>query len=82
MLVGLAALYKAQHPYAMPSEVTAAVLGSGSLPNTVCDEGAHGYFTGDLDNLAEPLLYREPISTSSITPASSQISPIVSRPTN
>ena len=79
---GAAALYKAQHPYAMPSEVTAAVLGSGTLPNTVCDEGAHGYFTGDLDNLAEPLLYREQISTSSITPASSQISPIVSRPTN
>ena len=67
----------------MPSEVTAAILGADSLPNTVSNEGAHGYLlTGDLDNLAEPLLYGEPISTSSITPASSQISPIVSRPPN
>jgi hypothetical protein len=45
----------------MPSEVTAAILGSGSLPDTVCDEGGHGYFTGNLDT--EPLLYRESVST-------------------
>ena len=41
-VTGAAALFKAQHPYAMPSEVIAAILGSGSLPDTVCDEGAHG----------------------------------------
>ena len=79
---GAAALFKAQHPYAMPPEVMAAILGSGSLPDTLCDEGAHGYFTGDLDTLPEPLLYREPISTSTITPSSSSVSPVVSRPTN
>lgn len=79
---GSAALYKAQHPYAMPSEVMAAVLGSGSLPDTVCDEGAQGYFTGDFDTLPEPLLYSEPISMSSISPSSSPVSPVVSRPTD
>ena len=79
---GAAALFKAQHPYAMPSEVMAAILGSGSLPDTVCDEGAHGYFTGDLDTLPEPLLYGEPISTSTITPSSSSVSHVVSKPTN
>jgi len=66
----------------MPSEVMAAVLGSGTLPDTVCDEGAHGYFTGDLDTLPEPLLYGEPISTSTITPSSSSVSHVVSKPTN
>jgi subtilisin len=88
---GAAALYKAQHPNAMPSEVTAAILGSGSLPDTVCDEGAHGYFTGDLDTLPEPLLYRESVSTptgllsastTTPSPSPSPISPAVSRPAN
>lgn len=79
---GAVALYKAQHPYAMPSEVTGAVLGSGSLPDTACDGGAHGYFTGDLDALPEPLLYREPISTSAIVPSSSPMIPVVSKPTD
>ena len=61
---GTAALYKAQHPDAMPSEVTAAILGSGSLPDTIYDEGGLlGYFTGNLDTLPEPLLYRESVST-------------------
>ena len=81
MLLERRALYKAQHPYAMPSKVTSAILGSGSQPGTPCDGGAHGYFTGDLDTLPEPLLYRGPISASSITPSSSPISPAVSRPT-
>jgi hypothetical protein len=79
---GAAALYKAQHPYAMPSEVIPAVLGSGSLPDTACDGGAHGYFTGDLDDLPEPLLYGEPISTSAIIPSSSPMIPVVSKPTD
>lgn len=78
---GAAALYKAQHPNAMPAEVREAILNSGSTPGTVCDEGAHGYFTGDVDALPEPLLYRESVSTSTITPSSSPISPAVSRPT-
>lgn len=86
-VTGAAALYKAQHPNAMPAEVTNAVIGVGSTQDTVCDGGAHGYFTGDLDTLPEPLLYREPISTltgplpaSTITPSPSPISPVVSRP--
>jgi subtilisin family serine protease len=55
---GAAALYKAEHPNAGPSEVMAAILKSGSVKNTACDEGAHGYFVGDPDKLPEPLLYR------------------------
>jgi subtilisin family serine protease len=88
-VTGAAAVYKAQHPYAMPSEVMSAILGSGSKPDTSCNGAAHGYFTGDLDTLSEPLLYREPISTptgplsaSTITPSPSPISPVVSRPAN
>jgi len=77
---GAAAIYKAQNPYAMPPEVISAILGSGVQPDTPCDGAAHGYFTGDLDTLPEPLLYREPISTSTITPTSSPVSPVVSRP--
>lgn len=69
---GAAALYKAQHPYATPSEVMAAILGAGSLPDTPCDGAAHGYFTGDLDNLPEPLLYGSPEAASTITPVTSR----------
>lgn len=80
---GAAALYKAQHPYAMPSDVMAAVLGSGSFPETICDDGAYGYFTGDLDTVPEPLLYSEPpLASSAITPSSSPVIPVVSRPTD
>jgi subtilisin len=71
---GAAALYKAQHPYASPSEVIAAILGAGTPPDTVCDDGAHGYFTGDPDTLPEPLLYSNPTpsqSSPAITPVSS-----------
>jgi subtilisin len=71
---GAATLYNAQHPYTMPSEVMDAVLGAWSLLGILCDEGAHGHFTGDADNLPEPLLYKDP-------PSSSAITPVVSRPT-
>jgi subtilisin len=77
---GAAALYKAQHPYATPSEVMSAILGSGSLPDTGCDGGAHGYFTGDVDNLPEPLLYGGAISAPTTAPSSSSETPVVSRP--
>jgi subtilisin family serine protease len=79
---GAAALYKAQHPNAMPAEVINAVIGTGSTQDTVCDDGAHGYFTGDLDTLPEPLLYGEPILGSTIAPSSAPISPVASRPTD
>ncbi len=59
---GYAALYKAQNPYSMPPEVMSSVLGAGSLPNTVCDGGSHGYFEGDIDTSHEPLLYYQQIS--------------------
>ena len=58
-VAGAAALYKSEFPDASPDEVIANVTGSGSLPSTVCDGGAHGYFTGDLDKINEPLLFRE-----------------------
>ena len=70
---GAAALYKAQHPYASPSEVIAAILGAGTSPDTVCDDGAHGYFTGDPDTLPEPLLYRNPTPSQS-SPAITSVS--------
>ena len=63
---GAAALYKALHPNATPSEVTAAILKSGSVKNTACDKEAHGYFAGDLDKFPEPLLYRGFLSNSTI----------------
>jgi subtilisin family serine protease len=72
---GAAALYKAEHPNATPSEVMASILKSGSLQNTPCDSGAHGYFTGDLDKLPEPLLYgRQLVSPGTI--------PVVPKPTS
>jgi subtilisin family serine protease len=77
---GSAALYKAEHPYATPSEVMAAILGSGTLPDTDCDGGAHGYFTDDVDNLHEPLLYRGDISVPATASSSSSATPVVSRP--
>ena len=58
-VAGAAALYKSEFPDASPDEVIANVTGSGSLPSTLCDGGAHGYFTGDLDKINEPLLFRE-----------------------
>jgi subtilisin family serine protease len=67
---GAAALYKAQHPNAMPAEVMNAIIGAGSTQDTVCDGAAHGYFTADLDTLPEPLLYMEPVSGSTIAPSS------------
>jgi hypothetical protein len=69
---GAAALYKALHPNAMPSEVTAAILKSGSIKDTACDREAHGYFGGDLDKIPEPLLYRGFLSNSTIAPIPSK----------
>lgn len=54
---GAAALYKAYHSSASPTEVRNALLNSGSKPSTTCDGKGHGYFKGDPDGKAEPLLY-------------------------
>ena len=58
-VTGAAALYKAQFPDATPAEVIANLTSSGSLPNTLCEGGPRGYFTGDVDGVNEPLLLRE-----------------------
>lgn len=34
-----------------------ALLDAASLPTTLCDGKSHGYFSGDVDNFKEPLLY-------------------------
>ena len=56
-VTGAAALYKSSHLGASPSEVKQALMGMGSSPSTVCDGNGHGYFSGDPDNIHEPLLY-------------------------
>lgn len=56
-VTGAAALYIALHPDVTPSDVRTALRASGSVPSTVCDGKGHGYFDGDRDSIAEPLLY-------------------------
>ena len=56
-VTGAAALYKVEHPSASPSDIRNALGSLGSLPSTICDGNGHGYFTGDKDSIAEPLLY-------------------------
>jgi subtilisin family serine protease len=58
-VTGAAALYKLEKPDASPSEVMSMVLNSGSTPKTLCHGGSQGYFTGDVDTLNEPLLFRD-----------------------
>lgn len=60
-VAGAAALYKASHPLATPAQVLAALQAAGSTPATVCDGNGHGYFAGDHDWVAEPLLYTRPL---------------------
>jgi len=63
-VTGAAALYKSEHPGATPSDITNALRSFGSSPAITCDGNGHGYFTGDRDKNAEPLLYTASISTS------------------
>jgi subtilisin len=70
-VTGAAALYKSEHPEATSSDVRSALRSLGSSPATTCDGNGHGYFTGDRDNNAEPLLY---IGKSSSSPLPSQTS--------
>ena len=56
-VTGAAALYKSTHSNASPAEVKKALISSGSTKSTVCDNNGHGYFQGDPDSAAEPLLY-------------------------
>src|SRR5919205_62552 len=56
-VAGAAALYKASHKSASPSEVRSVLLKTGSIQSTTCNGDGHGYFVGDTDGLHEPLLY-------------------------
>jgi subtilisin family serine protease len=57
-VTGAAALYKAMFPEATPAEVTAKISELSTKPDTPCDGGPRGYFTGDKDTLKEPLLFQ------------------------
>jgi len=56
-VTGAVALYKSEHPSASPSDILNALKNLGSKQNTDCDGNGHGYFSGDPDDNAEPLLY-------------------------
>jgi subtilisin family serine protease len=56
-VTGAAALYQSENSGATPSDIRNALRSIGSSPSTICDGNGHGYFTGDKDNDAEPLLY-------------------------
>ena len=56
-VTGAAALYESEHPGATPSDIRNALRSLGSSTDTKCDGNGHGYFKGDRDNNAEPLLY-------------------------
>ncbi|MGB7696193.1 MAG: S8 family serine peptidase [Nitrososphaeraceae archaeon] len=64
-VAGAAALYKSEHPEATPSDIRSALRSLGSSPAATCNGNGHGYFTGDRDNNAEPLLYIGRASSSS-----------------
>ena len=71
-VTGATALYSSENPNASPFDIRNALRNSGSSPTTVCDGNGHGYFTGDQDNNAEPLLY---VGTSSAPTGSYHYSP-------
>ena len=71
-VTGAAALYNSENPNASPSDIRTALRNSGSSPATICNGNGYGYFTGDRDNNAEPLLY---IGTSSAVTGSYHYSP-------
>jgi subtilisin family serine protease len=56
-VAGAAALYKATNLPASPTDVKSSLISNGSTPSTVCDGNGFGYFSGDSDGIAEPLLY-------------------------
>jgi len=56
-VAGAAALFKASNPSASPLDVKNSLISKGSTPSTVCDGNGSGYFRGDSDGIAEPLVY-------------------------
>lgn len=67
-VTGAAALYKSNHAGASPSDILTALKNSGSTSTSACDGKGHGYFTGDRDSTAEPLLYVAVTSSTDTTP--------------
>ena len=59
-VTGIAALLKAEQPELSPSEVYNIVYEAASKPGALCSENFGGYFTGDVDNTAEPILQIPP----------------------
>jgi subtilisin len=54
---GAVALFKSENPGESPSDILDALISLGSKQNTQCDDNGYGYFSGDPDDTAEPLLY-------------------------
>ena len=55
-VAGAATMYMSEFPNASPSQVMKALQTRGSDTSTICDGSGHGYFKGDKDGIAEPLL--------------------------
>ena len=56
-VAGAAALYKSTHPSSTPLDVKNSLISNGSNQSTICDGNGSGYFAGDSDGFAEPLVY-------------------------
>lgn len=56
-VAGAAALFKALNPSASPLDVKNSLISNGSTPSSICDGNGFGYFSGDSDGIAEPLVY-------------------------
>jgi hypothetical protein len=59
---GVASLIKAANPSASPVDVKNTLIQMANKPSSICDQqGRGGYFIGDVDGIAEPLVYVPPI---------------------
>ncbi len=56
-VAGVAALFKASNLSASPTDVINSLTLNGSKPSSTCDGNGFGYFSGDRDGIAEPLVY-------------------------
>jgi subtilisin len=56
-VAGAAALYLITNPDASPSMVKCVLLNTGSKVGGRCDGNGFGYFSGNKDQIREPLLY-------------------------
>jgi hypothetical protein len=59
---GVAGLIKAADPAASAADVKNTLLQMANKPSSICDQqGRGGYFVGDVDGIAEPLVYVPPV---------------------